>query len=36
MGGRTLFETERRLEVMERLEDYAQVLVPIGETLSGL
>ena len=36
MGGRTLFETERRLEVMERLEDYAQVLVPIGETFEWL
>lgn len=33
MGGPVLFDVKRRLEVMERFEDYAQVLVPVAEVL---
>ena len=33
MGGEVLFNADKRVELMERLEDYTQVLVPIGEVL---
>ncbi len=33
MGGPVLFNAEKRVEFMERFEDYAQVLVPVGDVL---
>jgi uncharacterized protein len=33
MGGPVLFNADKRVELMERLEDYSQFLVPIGEVL---
>jgi len=33
MGGTALWDVKKRLEIMERYEDYAQVLVPVGEVI---
>jgi predicted TIM-barrel fold metal-dependent hydrolase len=33
MGGTALWDVNKRLEIMERYEDYVQVLVPVGEVI---
>ena len=33
MGGTALWDIKKRLEIMERYEDYVQVLVPVGEVI---
>jgi predicted TIM-barrel fold metal-dependent hydrolase len=36
MGGAVLFDAQERIKLMERIDDYAQVLVPIGEVLEPI